>query len=478
LFVSLLVLIGYFLGHSYIVQLNIHKNKVISTLEAVSKTAAAQLDANQLDYLLDSYKKLDEIKTNNQDGVYELLHNQLVRIQELNNFNTSIYTLKLDKSKDSFFFGVNSSEKPFYMHKYSDYPEKLKQDYEIGGTMDVYEDKNGHWISAFAPIKNKDNQTISIVQVDARFDDFLEEARVEIFKNIGISLAFTFFVLFFLIRSIRSILLKEDQLTASLIQSKLELEQKGQETLDSILYAKKIQDAILPELPIIKSHLPESFIYYLPRDIVSGDFYWFKKTRDKIFIASVDCTGHGVPGAFMSMIGSILLDDIITKKQIDQPNEILKLLHDDIVKALKQAKKSKASRDGMDVALCVIDTSLNTLSFAGAFRPLILIRDNELTRIKSTSAPIGGIRDKEVDFDLHNIDVEKGDSFYIFSDGFPDQFSGETNKKYMTKRFRDFLLKISDHPMSNQKTLLEVEFKDWMGAADQVDDVLVIGFRL
>jgi serine phosphatase RsbU (regulator of sigma subunit) len=478
LFFALLVLIGYFLGHSYYVQLDIHKNKVLSTLNAVSKTAAAQLDANQLDYLLDKYKEKDEIKSNDQDGVYEMLHEQLIRIQELNNLNTSIYTLRFDETQGCFFFGVNSTDKPFYLHRYSEFPEELKINYNEGGVLDVYSDENGHWISAFSPIKNEQNKTISIVQVDARFDDFLEEARIEIFKNIGISLAFTFVVLFFLIRSIRSILFKEDQLTASLIQSKLELEQKGQETLDSILYAKKIQDAILPVKSIIKSHLPDSFIFYAPRDIVSGDFYWFKKTRNKLFIASVDCTGHGVPGAFMSMIGSILLDDIINKKQVDQPNEILKLLHEGIVKALKQAKKSKASRDGMDVALCVIDEDFNKLSFAGAFRPLIFIRNGELTRIKSTSAPIGGIRDKRVEYELHEINVSRGDSFYIFSDGFPDQFSGETNKKYMTKRFREFLLKISSQPMSSQEALLLEEFNDWKGEAEQVDDVLVIGFKL
>jgi serine phosphatase RsbU (regulator of sigma subunit) len=276
----------------------------------------------------------------------------------------------------------------------------------------------------------------------------------------------------------RSILTKEDELTAHLIQSKLALEEKNQETLDSILYAKKIQEAILPMESTILNSLPESFVFHLPRDIVSGDFYWFKKMRKKIFIASVDCTGHGVPGAFMSMIGNILLDDIVSKKGVDEPDEILNQLHRGVVKALKQNQREKASKDGMDIALCVIDEEHTTLKFAGAFRPLVHIRDGKLFRIKSDSAPIGGFSGEDPVFSKHTIQVEKGDTFYIYSDGYPDQFGGTRNKKYMTRKFRDFLLKLSKDATDVQKSRLEKEFYDWKGNAEQVDDVLVIGFRL
>ena len=478
LFVSLLFLIGYFLGHSYFVQLDIHKHKIISTLNAVSTTAAVQIDANQLDYVLGVYKNRDDIKDNKQDGVYNLLHTQLLKIKEQNNINTALYTLTYNEDKDVFYYGVSTSEIPFYRHEYSHYPPILKEKYHKGGTIDVYKDENGHWISAFAPIKNSSGKTIAIVQVDRRFDEFLEETRLEIFKNIGLSLIVTLIILFFLIRSMSSILIKEDHLTANLIQSKLELEQKNQDTLDSILYAKKIQDAILPLRSKIKEHLPQSFVFHLPRDIVSGDFYWFKYTRNKIFIASVDCTGHGVPGAFMSMIGSILLDDIINKKKVDSPEEILSLLHHGVVKALKQSYKSKASRDGMDIALCVIEDDFSKLCFSGAFRPLILVRGGEIIRIKSTAAPIGGIRDGNVHYEKHEIPIKTGDSFYIYSDGFPDQFGGENNKKYMTKRFRELLLKISRHKMETQEGLLQEEFDAWRGECEQVDDILVLGFSL
>lgn len=478
LFGALLLLIAYFLTHSYYVQLDIHKNKILSRLEAVANTASSQLDGNQLEYLHDTYPNEGDIETNYQDRVYQLLHEKLSEIKKLNQLNSAIYTMTYDSVKQVFYFGVNSSSTPFFRHTYDHFPQELVDNYEVGGRVGVYTDKNGHWLSAFAPIKNSKGKVVALVQADNRFDEFLEEAQKEIFLNIGISLLFTLVIIFFLIRSIRSILMKEDKLTANLLQSKLQLEIKSQETLDSILYAKRIQEAILPLVTKVKKSLPDSFIFHLPRDIVSGDFYWFKKAKGKIYIASVDCTGHGVPGAFMSMIGTILLDDIVEKKEIYEPDQILNELHKDVVKALKQNTREKASKDGMDVALCVIEEDYSKMSFAGAFRPLIHYRKGEMTRIKSNSFPIGGFTKIDPVFEKHEIEIEKGDQFYIYSDGYADQFGGEKNKKYMTKRFRDFLLSIAEKSMDKQKELLKQEFDRWRGEEDQVDDVLVIGFRL
>lgn len=478
LFAALLLLIGYFLTHSYFVQLNIHKNKILSRLEAVANTASSQIDGNQLEYLLSTYTKKNDIETNNQVRVYELLNEKLAEIKRLNNLNTSIYTLTFNPESKTFRFGVNSEVRPFYMHFYDHYPTELAEDYNSGGTVDVYEDQNGHWLSAFAPIKNSKGETIAVVVVDNRFDEFLEEARKEIFMNIGISMIFMLVVIFFLVRSMRAILLQEDKLNASLLQSKMALEIKSQETLDSILYAKRIQEAILPLKSKIKKSIPDSFVFHVPRDIVSGDFYWFKKIDKKVFIASVDCTGHGVPGAFMSMIGTILLDDIVEKKGIYEPDEILSELHLDIVKALKQNTREKASKDGMDIALCVLNEELTELKFAGAFRPLVHIREGKLNRIKSDSAPIGGFSSKLPTFTKHKIKLEKEDVLYIYSDGYADQFGGENNKKYMTRRFRELLLNISNRSMKEQAELLETEFRDWKRENDQVDDILVIGFRV
>lgn len=476
LFLSLLLLIGYFLTHSYVVQLDIHKTKILTRLEAVAKTASSQLDGNQLEYLQTSYKKKDGIETNSQDRVYQLMNNVLSEIKELNNLNTSIYTLF--REDERFFFGVNSEVKPYFRHEYEHFPSELSEFYTEGGVVDVYEDGSGYWLSAFAPIRNSEGKVIAVVQVDNRFDEFLQEAREEIFFNIGLSLFVTLILIFFLIRAMRSILIQEDQLNTDLMQSKLELEIKSKETLDSIIYAKRIQEAILPMKERILESLPESFVFHLPRDIVSGDFYWFKRIENKIFIASVDCTGHGVPGAFMSMIGTVLLDDIVEKKGVYEPDQILTELHKDVVKALKQDRKEKASKDGMDIALCVFDTDFKTLKFAGAFRPLIHISDGVLIRIKADSAPIGGVGMHVPVFTQHEVVIKKGDSIYIYSDGFADQFGGKRNKKYMTKRFRAFLLSISHLSINEQSKRLQQELDLWKGDADQVDDILVIGIKV
>ena len=477
-FATLLIIIGYFLTHGYYVQLNIHKKKILSRLEAVAKTASTHIDGNQLEYILTSYTKKNEIKTNGQVRLYELMNEKLAEIKQLNGIKTGIYTLTYSPEDNHFYFGVNSEVKPYYLHIYDHYPIELVNGYDAGGTVDVYEGISGHWLSAFAPIKNSKGKTIAIVVVDNQFDEFLEEARSEIFMNIGISLAFIALIVIALISSIRNILIHEDQLNSNLMQSKLALEIKSKETLDSILYAKRIQEGILPLQSRIKESIPESFIFHLPRNIVSGDFYWFKRIDQKIFIASVDCTGHGVPGAFMSMIGTMLLDDIVEKKGIYEPEDILSELHRDVVKVLSQNTKERASEDGMDIALCVIDESFTKLKFAGAFRPLVHVRDGELKRIKSESSPIGGVKMASPVFSRHEIELQKDDLFYIYSDGYADQFGGQRNKKYMTRRFREFLLKISREPIDKQKGLLKKELEDWQQDNEQVDDILVIGFRV
>lgn len=478
LFLALFILIAYFLTHSYFVQLEIHKNRILSKLEAVATTASTQLDGNQLEYLFESYAEEDEIETNYQDRVYQLLHEKLLKIKKQNGLSSALYTLTYDSTKKCFLFGVSSSSKPFFRHQYNHFPKALLQDYKKGGQLDVYEDQNGHWLSAFACIHNSKGKVVGIVQADQRFDEFLAEAQREIFINIGISLGFAIVLLTFLLRSMRAILSKEEELTTSLMQSKLELEQKNQDTLDSIIYAKKIQDAILPMHSKLKQWLPDSFIFHLPRDIVSGDFYWYKKINGKIYIACVDCTGHGVPGAFMSMIGTILLEDIIGKKELSEADEILNQLHLSVVKALKQNRRSKASQDGMDIALCILDENKKIMQFAGAFRPLVQVRNGDLIRIKSDAAPIGGFRGEDPSFSKHEISLEKGDTFYIYTDGYADQFGGSHNKKYMTKRFREFLLSTNHLPLEDQEKELQKEFVRWKGDADQVDDVLVLGFRI
>ena len=256
-----------------------------------------------------------------------------------------------------------------------------------------------------------------------------------------------------------------------------ELEQKNRDILDNLHYARRIQSAILPETKQIFNALKDAFILYLPKDIVSGDFYTFSFRNEKVILAAADCTGHGVTGAFMSMIGSSQLNQIVNERGITQPAKILNHLNTGIVEALKQ--NPTEVNDGMDIALCSLDLTTKKLEYAGANRPLWLIRDSEWNEIKPDKLAIGGFRLKEdMSFTNHELQLHKGDIIYLFSDGYADQFGGEDGKKMLSKRFRDKLFSMQSMIMREQEKELLSYFNNWKGTHDQVDDVLVIGIRI
>jgi serine phosphatase RsbU (regulator of sigma subunit) len=252
---------------------------------------------------------------------------------------------------------------------------------------------------------------------------------------------------------------------------------KNREITDSLIYAKRIQSAILPDIKLIYKALENAFIYYEPKDIVSGDFYGFSQKNNKVIIAAADCTGHGVSGAFMSMIGSSLFNQIINEKNVTTPSLILDDLNEGVIRSLKQ--RDSESNDGMDIALCSFDLDAGIVEYSGANRPLWLIRDNNIITYQANKFPIGGLQILHDDkFTNHVIKLEANDSIYIFSDGFADQFGGEFGKKFMTKHFKKVLLSIQHLSMPEQNNYLKNLFQEWKGNNEQVDDVLVIGIRI
>ncbi len=258
-----------------------------------------------------------------------------------------------------------------------------------------------------------------------------------------------------------------------------ELEATNRDLTDSINYAERIQRAMIPKPSDLENLLPQSFVLFKPRDIVSGDFYWYTEKSGKIIVAACDCTGHGVPGAFMSLISNELLNQVVNEEGYTQPDQILHRLDEEIKRVLQQKRKNRESlREGMDLALCTIDYNKQELSFAGAYRPLVYVRSGHLREIKASPYPIGHFLNIKKRFTTQNIKFKEGDVFYIFSDGYPDQFGGPKGKKYMTKRFKRLLSSISSYPPDQQKSLLKQELTEWQGDEPQVDDILVIGFRL
>jgi hypothetical protein len=244
---------------------------------------------------------------------------------------------------------------------------------------------------------------------------------------------------------------------------------------DSIEYAEKIQRAILPSLELFTDKL-EHFVLFKPRDIVSGDFYWVEQMGGKFVIITADCTGHGVPGAFMSMLGVSLLNEIILTKGVTRPDEILNSLRSKIIVALKQETGS-VLKDGMDMTVCLLDQENNILLFSGANNPLYHIRQGELTELKGDKMPVA-IHDIMDPFTLHELNLEKGDAFYTFSDGYADQFGGPLQKKFLAKNLRKLLISIQDTPMIDQGMILDRTFEDYREGLEQIDDVVVTGVRI
>lgn len=254
--------------------------------------------------------------------------------------------------------------------------------------------------------------------------------------------------------------------------------EKNKEITDSINYAKRIQDAKLPSDEEVSLAFLKHFILFKPKDIVSGDFYFLHQKSEVIVIAAVDCTGHGVPGAFMSIIGSERLEDAVA--QSSDPSEILRLLNIGVRNSLHQSAGDDSTRDGMDIALCVVNRASGVMQYAGANRPLWIIRSGavELEEVKPTKRAIGGFTDNGQQFDRHEVVLKTGDSFYIATDGFADTFGGRNNKKLSTKRFKEILLAVQSKPMNDQGKHLDDFIEDWKGAHGQIDDILVIGVRM
>ncbi|HQV00552.1 MAG TPA: SpoIIE family protein phosphatase, partial [Bacteroidia bacterium] len=267
------------------------------------------------------------------------------------------------------------------------------------------------------------------------------------------------------------------QRTLEVVQQKAELEIKNKEITESLHYAKRIQAAILPPTELFTTTFADAFILYLPKDIVSGDFYAYAKKENNIIIAAADCTGHGVSGALMSMIGSSLLNQIVNEKNIIEPGHILNTLNEGIIDALKQ--RESTSHDGMDIAICQLNLQTLTLRFAGANRPLWLLRNHEIISYQPNKFPIGGLQilHDEV-YAEHTIALQKNDVLYLFSDGYADQFGGLHEKKLLTKNLKNHILEIHHLPLSQQRESLLQTFNSWKGKLEQVDDVLVLAVKI
>lgn len=256
-------------------------------------------------------------------------------------------------------------------------------------------------------------------------------------------------------------------------EAETQIKEQFEEIRASISYAKRIQAAILPPAELIKKHLPDSFVLYKPKDIVAGDFYWLEPSGNKVFFAVADCTGHGVPGAMVSLVCNNGLNRSVREHGLSEPGKILERTREIVIAEFE--KSEEEVKDGMDIALCSLEGT--TLQYAGAHNPLWIVRGNECLETKANKQPIGKF-DKQLPFTTHTIRLQKGDTVYIFSDGYADQFGGENGKKFKAAKMKELLVSVKNEPMEEQKRQIGQAFEKWKGKLEQVDDVCVIGVRI
>jgi tetratricopeptide (TPR) repeat protein len=356
-------------------------------------------------------------------------------------------------------------------------------------------DQYKKFITARDSIFNKEN-TRKLTQTEMNFDfdkkmslqkaaeekrELLNQSQTRqqklliVFTVIGLLLVMVFAI--FVVNRLRVTRRQKETIE---LQKKI-VDEKNKDITDSIHYAQKIQQAILPPSELQKTLFLDSFILFKPKDIVSGDFYWFSEKKGVRLVAAVDCTGHGVPGAFMSMIGNVFLNEIVNERGITQPATILNELREMIIKSLKQTGAEGENKDGMDISLVALSADGKKLQFAGANNPLWHYRREKeswkLSEIKGDKQPIGFYRGNPLPFTNHEVEMQAGDSFYLFSDGFADQFGGDKGKKFKYKPFQQLLQGLQDFPMDNQLSALLSSFNAWKRHYEQVDDLLIIGIR-
>ncbi len=273
---------------------------------------------------------------------------------------------------------------------------------------------------------------------------------------------------------------RSKQQIAKVLENKnREITNQKDEITDSINYARRIQDSILAPVHAIKKVIPESFILYMPKDVVSGDFYWVEEENGQQIFAAVDCTGHGVPGALMSVVGFNLLNRAVKEMHLTKPSDILRELDYGVNKLLRQSESGDTVKDGMDISLCSYNPETRLLQYAGVFNPLYIVRNGQISQVKADKSPIGVNVDGVVDFYTnHEIPMLPGDMIYLFSDGYADQFGGPHGKKYKYKKMRELMIDISAKSVEEQEITLRGDFNYWKGSLEQVDDVLIIGMRI
>ncbi len=478
IYLSFILITAFFIAFGYFNELELQQQRQYDKLRAAVSALAINIDGDSHAELIEHYEGTpDGVKMIAEDTMYHVIRDKLRSVVEDNELNSPMYTLVYNEKKDFFYYGVRSDNFIDFKNKYIQSPEALKENLEHGGILPIYQSENGTWISAFHPIRNRNGEVVALLEADLELTEFKTLVNDSYLEKALISLGVIAGLSFFLILYARKILVKDEKQKKLFLEQKRIIESKNKDITDSIRYALKIQSAMLPSLKILEENGLDGFVLHQAKDIVAGDFYWIEKHDNYLFFAVADCTGHGVPGAILSMLCSNALNRVVDSLEIRDTGKILETVREIIIKRLGEG--DEIMHDGMDISLCRLDLDTNEIMYSGANNPLYIFskESKEIILASPDKQPVGEypiIRP----FKSQTFQLSKGDLVYLFSDGFADQFGGPKGKKFKDIPFRKLLQQNAEKPLQNQLQTLRKTFREWRMDTEQIDDVCVMGVRI
>lgn len=447
--------------------------EALTRLGTITSTLAPTLNGDHLARLLERYDARGTIIKNTQDAWYYVMHDHLRRSAETNGLSQPLRILAYDSLKQELQVIVTSENEPQFRTRFDAGAAPLMSSYGHAGRVDPEKQaRNGH-LMAFDVIMDSRGRVAGTVLAMQPVEELRQELEGTLWRNMGVALGVFILASIILYTSVGRWLASEEQ-----AHQKLREHHEG--ITDSIAYAGKIQRSLVPDPKVYTELFKDHFVLDRPKDMVSGDFHWYYKVGpDQCYVAAADCTGHGLPGAMMAAIGCSLLNEIMSQRPDADPGDILAQLSERLIRTLHQQGRATGRGDGMDMALCRMDLGQGELLFAGALRPLYWLHGGQLSVINGDRQPLGGSQhDAERRFTTHRIAFDPGARFYLFSDGYVDQFGGPDRRKFMAQRLDRLLLDHQHLPLSEQGNLLERTFMEWKGDQEQLDDVCFLGLEV
>ncbi|MFT5822509.1 MAG: serine phosphatase RsbU (regulator of sigma subunit) [Crocinitomix sp.] len=477
IYVCIIFITTFFIIFSYYNALALQEQRQYDKLTAIVTSMAVNIDGDEHVNLMNCYGVNTHEDTIKNDPLYKAISSRLRIVVEENSLSP-MYTLVLDKETDEFVYGIRSDDFVDYKNTYKQPPTELIENMETGGVIPMYMSENGSWLSAFYPIKNSKGEVVAVLEADIEFSEFKAIVNERYQKELLIMLGVIIGLALFLIPYARKVLNADEIQRKLTLSQKLLIESKNRDIMDSIHYALKIQTAMLPPKSSFKDNGLEGFILHQAKDVVAGDFYWIERHGDDLFFAVADCTGHGVPGAILSLLCSNALNRAVDVLELRDTGEILDKVREMIIKRLGKGE-GENMKDGMDIALCKLNLKTNKMQYSGANNPIYVYQKETgaISIAKPCKQPVG-LFVKQHPFECKSYDLTPGDVVYLFTDGYADQFGGPNGKKFKYKPFRELILKGAVNPLSEQKNELQKSLRNWMRDVEQIDDICVMGVKI